>query len=70
MQSKLFRHKHKEDKVMWELNVQRTKQEIAQDLIEKFPWTAKKLTLTKVKLMNIKDMYKLKARLELNHLQS
>jgi len=41
---------------------------MAHDLVEKFPFVVKKLTLTKVKLMNIKDMFKLKSQLELNHL--
>jgi hypothetical protein len=68
MHSNMSRLKTKEDKVLYEIKVLRLKQEIASDLIQKFPFVERKLTLTKVKLMPLKNMFKLQSQLELNYL--
>jgi hypothetical protein len=65
----MLRQKKREEKVLWEVAVQRAKQELAAELIEKFPYLVRKLTLTRVKLMRVEDMFKLAEKLELNKLQ-
>lgn len=45
----------------------RVKQEIAADLVAKFPWTEQRLSLQKIKFMPVSEVYKIQSRLELNH---
>ena len=66
----MLRQKKREEKVLWEVAVQRAKQDLAAELTEKFPWLVRKLTMTRVKLMRVEDMFKLAEKLELNKLQA
>ena len=45
----------------------RIKQEIASDLVAKFPWVEQRLSLQKIKFMPVSEVFKIQSRLELNH---
>lgn len=58
MKAHIERQKAKEDRVFKEIKIQRIKQEIASELVAKFPWTESRLSCQKIKLMELKDLYK------------
>lgn len=66
LKANLVKVKGKEDRILKELKVLRQKQEVASELLFKFPKLATRLTTVKIRTMSLADILRLQAGLEIN----
>jgi hypothetical protein len=65
LKANLVKVKGKEDRILKELRVLRQKQEVASELLAKFPKLATKLTTVKIRTMSLSDILRLQAKIEI-----